>query len=755
MKTDITLLWNALGGLAWLDLGNGWRNLYLLSCALTALALGVLFVRRRWFVKHSPTACFLTGMAATPLVQYLWTLLLAAVWPQAPRLVYIGVLPALSALYLLGVLIRHRKSLRLALGKGWAFLKRVCTFDKPALVSLCFALAMALLLTPVCVRLCGSMNAAGAGDSGEYMALALRYCEDRSLENLLSKEDLEGHFRGNNHFPSMELFMVHGLMHTGGEYGYPNDKPMLFGVGLLTFYMVAAFGALLLVLCRQQKRWVLLGALLLNLVPNLFFSVNGAPRDIWRILALFWAMLYFAGLRPGGPWPSYLTRLLVTLLVCFTVMSTHVVCFVVLPFIVVAWVLWRWYGAALAGGHALRELLGSVGLALGAAVGTIAGFGGNLWCYWRWGEVSPWRLMTTYTDAPWYTLYMQTEYKLEETTTHVSFLQGYKDILMDYATPIGLWGLRLALAGLVCALIYLIWRRASGKRVITASGVLAPSATREGQQAAGAVMLSALLTLCTLAPMSGLLDSPLYSFSGSFLALQRYTLQWFMLATVMIAAALASLETAWPAVLGWLHRRFSRSYAALLKKPWWKSLRGGATSAMALLCSLLCIWAFWQGIQQTGYSKTFYRYSRNVLEDEATLLDNGFLQRYALLMTAEKHVPGNEKILLTRMGYQYPLRARGYILTSNPIVPLMNLPLEEVEEALRKMNVALLATEADFWDERYFALSTLSDYLNALPAGQILEDGDMRLYVLDSALAQEISAEWAEAKQAVERAKGR
>ena len=87
--------------MTWLDVGNGWRNLYLLSCMLQAGALGCLFAANGWFVKRSRAACFLTGAASTPLVQYLWTLMLALVWPQAPKLVYIGVLPALSCLLVL------------------------------------------------------------------------------------------------------------------------------------------------------------------------------------------------------------------------------------------------------------------------------------------------------------------------------------------------------------------------------------------------------------------------------------------------------------------------------------------------------------------------------------------------------------------------------------------------------------------------------------------------------------------------------
>ena len=154
----------------------------------------------------------------------------------------------------------------------------------------------------------------------------------------------------------------------------------------------------------------------------------------------------------------------------------------------------------------------------------------------------------------------------------------------------------------------------------------------------------------------------------------------------------------------------------------------------ACLCVLLCLMGVVKGTNQTGYTNTFYRYSRDVMESERILLDNGFRERYGMLMAVAEHVEEDQKILITRVGYQYPLRGRGYVLTTNPIVPLMNLPVEEAEAALEDMNVAMLATEPDFWDERYYPLSTLADYLETLPQDQIVETGDMRLYLLDRSL---------------------
>jgi len=538
-------------------------------------------------------------------------------------------------------------------------------------------------------------------------------------------------------------------MHTSVDYGYPYDKPMLFGVGLLAFAMAAAFAALLMVLCRDRKRWVLLGALLLNLVPDLFFSVQAAPRDIWRILALLLAALFFSGLRlrPSGQggWKNFILKLFAAFAVCFTVMSTHVVCSVVLPFLVVAWVLTCWYGAlACREKRAGRELLASVGIAIAGGFGAIAAFAGNLWCYLKWGEVSPWRLMTTYTTAPWYSQYMAGEYKLEETTTRLNFWHAKYDIVMAYATPIGLWGMRLAVAGLLAALVYLVWRRHSKTQILQPNGTLKRPGTDSGARIAVNLCFVSLLTFCTLAPMAGLLDSDFYSFSGSFIALQRYTLQWFVFAGAMIPAALATMEDTWPAFCVWLHpktlslrKRLTPQLIADRRRMQGKGWR----AFPAWLCAALCALAFFQGVNQTGYANSFYRYSRNVMEDMATLLDNGFLERYGLLMLAERFVPEDRKILITRVGYQYPLRARGYVLTSNPIVPLMNLQEEDITTALRDINAAMLATEPAFWDERYYAASALHDVLSALPPEQILQDEYMRLYVLDADLADAIRLE--------------
>ena len=229
-----------------------------------------------------------------------------------------------------------------------------------------------------------------------------------------------------------------------------------------------------------------------------------------------------------------------------------------------------------------------------------------------------------------------------------------------------------------------------------------------------------------------MLDSPLYSFSGSFLKLPRYTIQWFLLACGMICGALSALETLWPPLVDRMQRALSTRMKSLRQAA--ASIRPVLLKLPACLCVLLCLLGVVKGTNQTGYTNTFYRYSRDVMESERILLDNGFRERYGMLMAVAEHVKEDQKILITRVGYQYPLRGRGYVLTTNPIVPLMNLPLEEVGEELAKMNVAMLATEPDFWDERYYPLSTLADYLEALPADQIVETEDMRLYLLDRSL---------------------
>ncbi|MBP3646592.1 MAG: hypothetical protein J6K55_09235 [Clostridia bacterium] len=714
--------------MTWLDLGNGWRNIYLLSCMAQMFALGCMFAFKGWFSKRSRLACFLTGVASTPFVQYLWVLIMSLAWADLPNWAYIGMLPLLSAVVVLSLIIANLRRVRELLLKGFAFLKHCLRFDKPALAALCFALCIVILIAPVCVRFMSSMNAVNGGDAGEYLALGLHYCENRDLSVLLEKEETIGHFRGHSHFPSLELYMSYGLFHTGGEYGYPNDKPVFTGIGLLIFYAACAYGALLLHFCREKKVCVLLGAVLFNLIPQLYYSVAGAPRDIWRILALLLAVLAFSGINEKGNGKAYVGKLILSFAVCFTVMSAHVVCFVVLPFIVAAWVVWRVLDAhmtAIKG--AGRALLRSMGIALAGAAGTLLAFSGNIWCFLKWGEMSPWRLMTSFTDAPWYDLYMDMEYKLEETTTHLNFFEDLDAIIMGYASPVGTWGLYAAVIAAVCVILGWIVSRIRMRRTFkevrssAADGPVGVIVTNhsKGVETLSLLAFCALVTVLTLAPMSGVLDSPLYSFSGSFVKLPRYTLQWFFLCNVMICALLAAVIEHWPQWLAKAKR--------LPQKPWMKTIP-------AWLCAALCLFGMVKGLNQTGYTNTFYRYSRDVMEDEDILLDRGFRDRYGLLMEVAEEVGDDQKILITRSGYQYALGAKGYVLISNPIVELLNLPLEEVEPRLKELNAAMLATEPDFWDERYFPLSTLNTYLESLPDEQIVETETMRLYLFDPAL---------------------
>lgn len=725
--------------MTWLDIGNGWRNIFLLSCLVQAFALGCLFCAHGWFVKKSRAACFLTGVAATPLIQYLWMLVMALVWPAAPRLLLIAVLPVGAVILLMVMALRRVRQVKSLWQKGWRFLVRVCHFDKPALICLCFALCLIITISPALIRFMSSMDMVSNGDAGEYLALAQRYCEDRDLGKLLEKNETEGHFRGNSHFPSMELYMSYGLMHTSGQVGYPNDKPVFTGLGMLIFYAAAAYLALLLIFCRERKRWVLLGALLFNLVPDLYFSIAGAPRDIWRILGLLWAVCLFAGLNDEGSWKRYLGKLVLCFAACFTVMSTHVVCFVVLPFIVVAWVIWRWLACCLTrSGGAKKTLLRSIGLALSGAGGTVVAFLGNLWCYRTWGQMSPWRLMSTFTDAPWYSMYMQIEYRAEETSTHLDFFSSMDSILRAYITPIGLWAFGLSVAALMVCIVWIIALRVRYRRQAmqlvegehSSDGPIAVFWVNHSPSAAviSGLMGCALLTLLTLAPMTGLLDTPIYSFSGAFLLMLRYTMQWFIFANLMTCASLSAL--------GDLLEARAESWFGRIRP----ALGKAARRLPAWLCTVLCVVAFVDGVNQTGYHNSIYRYSRTVMENQRVLLDNHFQSRFGLLMDAAALVPEDENILIPAPAYQYALRGEGYLLPSNPVVSLLNLPLEEIEGALAERQIAIVATDPYFWDSRHYSLSTLSDYLNALPPEQIIETDEMRLYLVDASLVEGVQA---------------
>ena len=141
-----------------------------------------------------------------------------------------------------------------------------------------------------------------------------------------------------------------------------------------------------------------------------------------------------------------------------------------------------------------------------------------------------------------------------------------------------------------------------------------------------------------------------------------------------------------------------------------------------------------QGTRQTGYAASFYRNSRNVMENESLLMDNGFREHYGLLMTLADALPADETILITQSGYQYPLKGKGYLLQSNPIVPILNMTEAEIPGELERLHVGMIVTNPSFWDDRYLIKSTLNDYLTTLPSEQIVETGFLRFYLLDPAL---------------------
>ena len=155
-----------------------------------------------------------------------------------------------------------------------------------------------------------------------------------------------------------------------------------------------------------------------------------------------------------------------------------------------------------------------------------------------------------------------------------------------------------------------------------------------------------------------------------------------------------------------------------------QALRKAAASAQpfllklpACLCMPLCLMSVVKGTNQTGYTNTFYRYSRDVMESERILLDNGFRERYGMLMAVAEHVEEDQKILITRSGISTRSGGAATCCTTNPIVPLMNLPLEEVEAALEEMQrghaghrTAISGTSGTD------PLSTLNAYLETLSA---------------------------------------
>ena len=176
--------------MTWLDIGNGWRNLFLLSSALQAAALGLCFCLRGWFSpRHRagllPHRC--GGHAAVPV-----SVDAAAGAPVARRrpsgctsacrrlLAAVG----LAWMALAPRAQRFRAALRGrdAAMRAAAQRRALLHMDRATVAAACFAACIVILLACRCA--CATRpawRACAGGDAGEYLALAQRYCEDRDL----------------------------------------------------------------------------------------------------------------------------------------------------------------------------------------------------------------------------------------------------------------------------------------------------------------------------------------------------------------------------------------------------------------------------------------------------------------------------------------------------------------------------------------------------------------------------------------------
>ena len=197
--------------------------------------------------------------------------------------------------------------------------------------------------------------------------------------------------------------------------------------------------------------------------------------------------------------------------------------------------------------------------------------------------------------------------------------------MQSYATPVGEWGFRLALAALVCVIAYAVFSRVRMRRRARLERADGPTAVLS--HSAGAAVAShgrVVGAVYAAHPRAhdGPARQPAVQLFRLLLKLPRYTIQWFLLSCGMICGALSALEALWPTLV-------DRARDALPARM--QALRKAAASAQpfllklpACLCVLLCLMGVVKGTNQTGYTNTFYRYSRDVMESERILLDNGF-----------------------------------------------------------------------------------------------------------------------------------
>jgi len=312
-----------------------WALIYVVQLLIPSLALGVVAVHLPRHLNGTRISRFLIGFAATPFLLTLWTVLLSAIFPGAPRSLFFLSPPALG---IVPLALYGRHTVRRLL-KEWRRGRTASGNPLPAYIGY----ACAVILTIIVISKLG-VNAKAPvtqHDASAYLTLSLPFAKARSVSAIpdfnATIDEVVPHQSHSYLYPA---FLAQALMTTGADSpGFPNDHAARVAIQVLMLYMFIAVFAL-----ASTSGYMGAGALALILlleVPTIGLMSFHCHRDPFRVIPLLLLVAVLSGLSAGRLRhtlkPSHLVPCLS--FAGFS-LAAHTLHAIVLPPIVFAWLIW-------------------------------------------------------------------------------------------------------------------------------------------------------------------------------------------------------------------------------------------------------------------------------------------------------------------------------------------------------------------------------------------------------------------------------
>ncbi len=313
---------------------QSWALIYVIHLLIPSLALGALAMHVPRFLGGTRMSRFLIGFTTTPFLIALWTLVLAAVFPGAPRFLFYAT-PSIISLVPLVLYGRHTPG---RLFREWRRARRTCINTLPIYFSYVCAAMLMILVTSTLIA-----NAKAQfinHDALAHLSVSLPFAEARSISAIPDfRATIDEPTMSQSHTYLYSAFLAEALMTSGSDIlGFPNDHAARAAIQMLILYMFLAVVALAAMSGQMGAAPLTIIILAQALLVRISFNCHRFPFCEIPLLLLAAALCALNARRLRR-------RLTISgLIPCavFTAFSfaAHTINIAITPLIIAAWFIW-------------------------------------------------------------------------------------------------------------------------------------------------------------------------------------------------------------------------------------------------------------------------------------------------------------------------------------------------------------------------------------------------------------------------------